>query len=256
MNNNTSNLIENIFIFLLLLLMLPFPRIVEDILILGTIAVSLFSCLSCRIKHCNIKKIYADNLPYLIISMMLLQIHAVRFSLVAKDFNEQLISVQIVQWITDKFKSSEVIIFCTLIYLWLLLYFMIVFSNIEVNKIVVVNEHFKYETLKLEKIKILQGKETGEDEISVSNLLQKSKYEEDFCSYLSKIQKYLIAGFVISVIQIACGIAKDILFNQKTFESCFFSNAVVTIGSCIPFIIIYILMIRFVFVYYRRNENA
>ena len=191
MKKNTSNLIENIFIFLLLLLMLPFPRIVEDILILGTIAVSLFSCLSCRIKHCNIKKIYADNLPYLIISMMLLQIHAVRFSLVAKDFNEQLISVQIVQWITDKFKSSEVIIFCTLIYLWLLLYFMIVFSNIEVNKIVVVNEHFKYETLKLEKIKILQGKETGEDEISVSNLLQKSKYEEDFCSYLSKIQKYL-----------------------------------------------------------------
>lgn len=256
MKKNTSNLIENIFIFLLLLLMLPFPRIVEDILILGTIAISLLSCLSCRIKHSNVNKIYADNLPYLIISMMLLQIHTVRFSLVAKDFNEQLISVQIVQWMTDNFKSSEILIFCTLIYLWLLLYFMIVFSDIEVNKIVVVNEHFKYETLKLEKIKILQGKESGENEISVSNLLQKSKYEEDFSFNLSKIRKYLIAEFVISVVQIACGIAKDILFNQKTFENCFFNNAVIIIGSCIPFIIIYILMIRFVFVYYRRNENA
>ncbi|HAO31130.1 MAG TPA: hypothetical protein DCQ43_07290 [Treponema sp.] len=247
--------IEIVFLFLLLLFMLPFPIIVENIIIIGIIVICLFFSLSYRLINNKIKQIFADNLPYLVFTIMLLQIHTVRFSLIANKINDQIISVQIMQWITEELKSSEIIVFGTLIYLWLLLYFLIVFSDIEVNKIVVVNEHFKYETFNLQKIKIIQGKEKQDGEISINTLLKKNKYEEEFCFNLSKIRKYLIAGFVINVVQILCGVSKDILFKQKSFESCFFNNAVITIGSCIPFIIIYILMIRFVFVYYRCNEN-
>ena len=65
----------------------------------------------------------------------------------------------------------------------------------------------------------------------------------------------MIACFVISISQLICGIAEDVIFQQKTFEISFIENAVITIGSILPFIAIYLLMIRFIFVYFRRNGN-
>ena len=258
MKKNQTDFVETICIILMVLLMLPFPKLIEEICIASIIIISLIFIFSKSIKNKDIKKTYADNLPYLIISIMLLEIHTVRFSLVANRIQEQLVFVRFLQLITEKKKLSETLIFSTLIYLWFLLFFLIVFTNIEVKKLVIVNEHFAYETYDLKKIKILQAKETDynstlQDEITVTSLLKQDKYDDDFIFYLSKIRKYMIGAFVISITQITCGIIKDVMFQQKTIELSFIDNAVITIGSFLPFIIIYLMMIRFVCVYFRNK---
>lgn len=261
MKKNQTGLFENICIILMVLLMLPFPKLIEEICITGNFIICLIFIFPKDIKN-NFKKIYADNIPYLIISIMLLEIHSVRFSLVANGTQEQLIFVRFLQLITQgKSCLTDACIFSALIYLWSLLYFLIIFTDAEVRKLVIVNEHFAYETLDLKKINILQTKETDyngtlRDEITVTNFLKQDKYNDDFIFYLSKIRKYIIACFVISITQLVCGIAKDVMFQQKTLEISFIENAVITIGSIIPFVMIYLLMIRFIFVYFRRNENV
>lgn len=260
MRKNHTDFFENICIILMVLLMLPFPKLIEEICIVGIFTICLIFIFSKGIKN-NIRKIYANNIPYLIISIMLLEIHSVRFSLVAHGTQEQLIFVRFLQLITkEKSSLSEVLIFSALIYIWSLLFFLITFTDVEVKKLVVINEHFKYETLDLKKINILQAKELDyntnlQDEITVTNLLKQDKYNDDFIFYISKIRKYMIACFVISISQLICGIAEDVIFQQKTFEISFIENSVITIGSILPFIAIYLLMIRFIFVYFRRNGN-
>lgn len=261
MKKNHTEVFENICIILMVLLMLPFPKFIEEICITGIFIICFIFIFQKGIKN-TFKKIYADNIPYLIISIMLLEIHSVRFSLVANGTQEQHIFVRFLQLITqEKSSFTDACIFSALIYLWSLLYFLIIFTDAEVRKLVIVNEHFAYETLDLKKINILQTKETDyndtiRDEITVTNFLKQDKYNDDFIFYLSKIRKYIIAYFVISITQLVCGIAKDVMFQQKTLEISFIENAVITIGSIIPFVMIYLLMIRFIFVYFRRNENV
>lgn len=255
-----SETVENVFIFLLVLLIFPFPKIIEEILIISIFLGSLLFCFFKNMKKYKIIEIYAEYLPTLILEIMLLQIHSIRFSLIANINQDQLIFVRLMQWISEKCHFSEIIIYGALLYIWLLLYFFICFTNIEVNKIVVVNEHFSYETFNLQKIKILQGKEdcninTNQDEITVGNLLRQSQDDEEFSFYLSKIRKYLISCFVICVVQLASGIVRDTIFLQREFEISFFDNAIITLGNCIPFIVIYLLILRFVFIYCRRREN-
>ena len=242
-------------------LMLPFPKLIEEICITGIFIICFIFIFQKGIKN-TFKKIYADNIPYLIISIMLLEIHSVRFSLVADGTQGQLIFVRFTQLITkEKSSFTEAFIFSALIYLWFLLLFLIIFTDIEVQKLVVVNEHFAYETFDLKKIKILQAKESDynsnlQDEITVTNFLKQDKYNDAFIFNLSKLRKYIIACFVISITQLVCGIVKDVMFQQRTIKIAFTDNAVITVGCLIPFIIIYLLMIRFIFVYFRRNENA
>lgn len=261
MKKNHTEFFENICIILMVLLMLPFPKLIEEICITGIFIICLIFIFPKGIKN-NFKKIYADNIPYLIISIMLLEIHSVRFSLVADGMQGQLIFVRFLQLITkEKSSLTDACIFSALIYLWSLLFFLIIFTDIEVKKLVVVNEHFAYETFDLKKIKILQAKESDynsnlQDELTVTNFLKQDKYNDDFIFNLSKLRKYIIACFVISITQLVCGIAKDVMFQQKTLEISFIENAVITIGSIIPFVMIYLLMIRFIFVYFRRNENV
>ena len=123
MKKNKTGLFENICIILMVLLMLPFPKCIEDICIVGILTICLVFLFPKGFKN-NIKKIYADNIPYLIISIMLLEIHSVRFSLVADGMQGQLTFVRFLQLITkEKSSLTDACIFSALIYLWSLLFF-------------------------------------------------------------------------------------------------------------------------------------
>jgi len=215
-----TEIIENILIIIFILLLLPFPKIIEEILIGILFCICFFFCFLGNIKKGeSFNMIYAYNLPYLIIVTMLLQIHSTRFSLVANNMQNQLLCVRLYQWVTEILHFTDTINFGILIYFWFLIYFLFfIFSN--------------------------GAKQQNPQE-------EKTEISEDCNFILEKISKYTITCFVICFFHFVCEIIKDMIVLKSNFETAFLSNIVITIGNCIPFVIIYLMMACFV--YKRRN---
>lgn len=213
-------IIENLLIIIFVLFLLPFPKIIEEILLGILFCICFFFCFwgfSNIGKQIN--KTYAYNLPNLIIGTMLLQIHSTRFSLVANNIQEQLLCVRFYQWITEKLHFTDTINFGILIYFWFLIYFLFCIFSIGAKQ-----------------------RNTQEE---------KSEISEDYFYILEKLSKYMISCFVICFFHFACEIIKDMIVLKSNFETAFLSNMVITIGNCIPFVIIYFMMACFV--YKRKN---
>lgn len=217
-----SKFIEDFLVIVFILILLPFPKIIEEILLGLLFCVCFFFCFwgFTKIgKRGN--RIYAYNLPYLILEAMLLQIHSVRFSLVANNIQNQLLCVHFYQWFTEKLQFTDTINFGVLIYFWFIIYF---FSFLFSNGITQKNQ-----------------KEEENSELVI---------ECRFC--LKQLNKYMISCFVISFFHFVCEIIKNMIIEKSNFETAFLSKIVITIGTCFPFVIIYLMMAGFI---YRRMKG-
>ena len=151
-NMNKKLIIENVLVFLFVLLLLPFPKLIEEILIGSIFAVCFIFCfLNPRkcVKH--VYENFSDNIPYLTTITLILQIHSVRFSLLASDIQEQLFCVQLYKWLTDRLPNKEAFLIGFLIYFWLLLYFLILFLENGVKRKIEVSNKFNQDTLNVQK---------------------------------------------------------------------------------------------------------
>ena len=103
-----KSVIENIMVFLFVLLLLPFPKIIEEILVGSIFALCFIYCFFVSLKF--IKKgneIFSYTIPYLTVVILILQIHSVRFSLLANNIQEHLFCVQLYKWLTDSLPNKE-----------------------------------------------------------------------------------------------------------------------------------------------------
>ena len=126
-----AEIIEDFLVIVFVLLLLPFPKIIEEILLGFLFCTCLFFCFWGFTKvGKKVNRIYTYNLPYLILGTMLLQIHSVRFSLVANNMQNQLLCVRLYQCITEKLQFTDTINFGMLIYFLFMMYFVVfLFSN-------------------------------------------------------------------------------------------------------------------------------
>lgn len=204
---NKKLIIENTLVFLFVLLLLPFPKIIEEILIGSLFAVCFIHCFFGTWKFLkSINNVFSYNIPYITILTLLVQIHSVRFSLVLNKIQEQLFCVQLYKWLTDRLPNTEAFLFGFLIYFWLLLYFLIIF---------------------------------------LENGVKSTELNEESVFAIKKIKNYLIGSFVVCVCHFGSGMVKDLMFEKWNFETAFFNNAVIAVGSTIPFVCIYLMMTRF-----------
>lgn len=216
-----TEFIENFLVIIFGLLLLPFPKIIEEILVGLLFCICFFFCFwGDTIIGKRINKIYDYNLPYLILGTMLLQIHSTRFSLLANNMQDQLLCVCLYQWVTEILHFTDTINFGILIYFWFIIYF---FAFLFSNGITQKNQ-----------------KEEENSELVI---------ECRFC--LKQLNKYMISCFVISFFHFVCEIIKDMIIEKSNFETAFLSKTVIAIGNCFPFVIIYLMMAGFI--YKRKN---
>lgn len=239
--NKTTIVVENTLIFLFILLLLPFPKIIEEILIGSLFAVCFINCFLDSKKFIKrINKIFSYSIPYITILTLLVQIHSVRFSLVENDVQKQLLCVQLYNWITDKLYKLEAFHIGALIYFWLLLYFLILFlENGLKSRLEVINK-FNQDRLNVQKQNIAYKKNSGiisEEQVVIENneLHTRTELNEDIVFSIKKIRNYLVGSFVVCVCHFGSGMIKDMMFEKLCFEEAFFNNAVIAVGSSIPF---------------------
>lgn len=207
--NKTTIIIENTLAFLFILLLLPFPKIIEEILIGSLFAVCFIHCFFGSRKFLkSINNVFSYNIPYITILTLLVQIHSVRFSLVVSNIQEQLFCVQLYKWLTDRLPNTESFLIGFLIYFWLVLYFLVLFLEDGVKK-------------------------------------KSSDLNENNAFAIKKIRNYFVGSFVVCVCHFGSGMVKDLMFEKWNFETAFFNNTVISVGSTIPFVCIYLMMTRF-----------
>ena len=217
-----AEIIEDFLIIVFILLLLPFPKIFEEILLGLLFCICLFFCFCGFTKvGKRVNRIYSYNLPYLILGTMLLQIHSVRFSLVAINTHDQLLCVRFYQWITEKLHFTDTLNYGLLIYFWFMMYFVVFLFRNGIDQ--------------------KSQKEEGKNELII---------ECSFC--LKKLEKYMIACFVICFFHLVCEIIKDMIIDKSNFETAFLSKIVIAIGNCFPFVIVYLMMAGFI---YRRMKG-
>ena len=228
-----TQLFENCMIIIFILLLFPFPKIVEEILLCGVFVLSFGACLSVILKKENkAKKIFFYYLPYLIFEIMLLQIHSVRFTLVAHEDGNQLLCVKVLQWLCSKLEFSGYALFSMLIYFAGILILMIYITVNGAKRLADVNDRFNTEISKVKKV----------------------DFTEDFESYTSysfiteRLKFSFISCTVICFVHLFSGIGMDMLINESNFMSAFFDNIIFTVGSGIPFIGVYSLLLLFVII--------
>ena len=254
-----KSVIENIMVFLFVLLLLPFPKIIEEILIESIFALCFIYCFFVSLKF--IKKsneILLYNIPYLTIITLILQIHSVRFSLLASDIQEQLFCVQLYKWLTDRLPNKEAFLIGFLIYFWLLLYFLILFLENGVKRKIEVSNKFNQDTLNVQKQDIAYKEYAGiisdkQAVIENDNLSATVELNKDIAFEIKKIRNYLVGSLVVCLCHFGSGMVKDMMFEKLCFEESFFNNAVIAVGSTIPFVCIYLMMTRFL--YGKSNGN-
>lgn len=254
-----KSVIENIMVFLFVLLLLPFPKIIEEILIGSIFALCFIYCFFVSLKF--IKKgneIFSYNIPYLTIVILILQIHSVRFSLLANNIQEHLFCVQLYKWLTDRLPNKEAFLIGFLIYFWLLLYFLILFLENGVKRKIEVNNKFNQDTLNVQKQDIAYKKyaviiSDKQEVIENDNLSATVELNKDIAFEIKKIRNYLVGSLVVCLCHFGSGMIKDMMFEKLCFEESFFNNAVIAVGSTIPFVCIYLMMTRFL--YGKSNGN-
>ena len=254
-----KSVIENIMVFLFVLLLLPFPKIIEEILIGSIFALCFIYCFFVSLKF--IKKgneIFSYNIPYLTIVILILQIHSVRFSLLANNIQEHLFCVQLYKWLTDRLPNKEAFLIGFLIYFWLLLYFLILFLENGVKRKIEVRNKFNQDTLNVQKQDIAYKKYAGiisdkQEVIENDNLSATVELNKDIAFEIKKIRNYLVGSLVVCLCHFGSGMIKDMMFEKLCFEESFFNNAVIAVGSTIPFVCIYLMMTRFL--YGKSNGN-
>ena len=254
-----KSVIENIMVFLFVLLLLPFPKIIEEILIGSIFALCFIYCFFVFLKF--IKKgneIFSYNIPYLTIITLILQIHSVRFSLLANNIQEHLFCVQLYKWLTDRLPNKEAFLIGFLIYFWLLLYFLILFLENGVKRKIEVRNKFNQDTLNVQKQDIAYKKYAGiisdkQEVIENDNLSATVELNKDIAFEIKKIRNYLVGSLVVCLCHFGSGMVKDMMFEKVCFEESFFNNAVIAVGSTIPFVCIYLMMTRFL--YGKSNGN-
>lgn len=254
-----KSVIENIMVFLFVLLLLPFPKIIEEILIGSIFALCFIYCFFVSLKF--IKKsneILLYNIPYLTIITLILQIHSVRFSLLANNIQEQLFCVQLYKWLTDRLPNKEAFLIGFLIYFWLLLYFLILFLENGVKRKIEVSNKFNQDTLNVQKQDIAYKEDAGiisdkQAVIENDNLVTTIELNKDIAFEIKKIRNYLVGSLVVCLCHFGSGMVKDMMFEKLCFEESFFNNAVIAVGSTIPFVCIYLMMTRFL--YGKSNGN-
>ena len=254
-----KSVIENIMVFLFVLLLLPFPKIIEEILIESIFALCFIYCFFVSLKF--IKKsneILLYNIPYLTIITLILQIHSVRFSLLASDIQEQLFCVQLYKWLTDRLPNKEAFLIGFLIYFWLLLYILILFLENGVKRKIEVSQKFNQDTLNVQKQDIAYKEYAGiisdkQAVIENDNLSATVELNKDIAFEIKKIRNYLVGSLVVCLCHFGSGMIKDMMFEKLCFEESFFNNAVIAVGSTIPFVCIYLMMTRFL--YGKSNGN-
>lgn len=254
-----ESVIENFMVFLFVLLLLPFPKIAEEILVGSIFALCFIYCFFVSLKF--IKKsneILLYNIPYLTIITLILQIHSVRFSLLANNIQEQLFCVQLYKWLTDRLPNKEAFLIGFLIYFWLLLYFLILFLENGVKRKIEVSKKFNQDTLNVQKQDIAYKKYAGiisdkQAVIENDNLSATVELNKDIAFEIKKIRNYLVGSLVVCLCHFGSGMIKDMMFEKLCFEESFFNNAVIAVGSTIPFVCIYLMMTRFL--YGKSNGN-
>lgn len=254
-----KSVIENIMVFLFVLLLLPFPKIAEEILVGSIFALCFIYCFFVSLKF--IKKsneILLYNIPYLTIITLILQIHSVRFSLLANNIQEQLFCVQLYKWLTDRLPNKEAFLIGFLIYFWLLLYFLILFLENGVKRKIEVSNKFNQDTLNVQKQDIAYKEDAGiisdkQAVIENDNLVTTIELNKDIAFEIKKIRNYLVGSLVVCLCHFGSGMVKDMMFEKLCFEESFFNNAVIAVGSTIPFVCIYLMMTRFL--YGKSNGN-
>ena len=254
-----KSVIENIMVFLFVLLLLPFPKIIEEILIESIFALCFIYCFFVSLKF--IKKgneIFSYNIPYLTIVILILQIHSVRFSLLANNIQEQLFCVQLYKWLTDRLPNKEAFLIGFLIYFWLLLYILILFLENGVKRKIEVSQKFNQDTLNVQKQDIAYKEYAGiisdkQAVIENDNLSATVELNKDIAFEIKKIRNYLVGSLVVCLCHFGSGMIKDMMFEKLCFEESFFNNAVIAVGSTIPFVCIYLMMTRFL--YGKSNGN-
>ena len=195
-----ESVIENIMVFLFVLLLLPFPKIAEEILVGSIFILCFIYCFFVSLKF--IKKsneILLYNIPYLTIITLILQIHSVRFSLLANNIQEQLFCVQLYKWLTDRLPNKEAFLIGFLIYFWLLLYILILFLENGVKRKIEVSKKLNQDTLNVQKQDIAYKEYAGiisdkqavieNDNLSENDTLKTEK-SLGIKSALKKIKKY------------------------------------------------------------------
>ena len=195
-----ESVIENIMVFLFVLLLLPFPKIAEEILVGSIFILCFIYCFFVSLKF--IKKsneILLYNIPYLTIIILILQIHSVRFSLLANNIQEQLFCVQLYKWLTDRLPNKEAFLIGFLIYFWLLLYILILFLENGVKRKIEVSKKLNQDTLNVQKQDIAYKEYAGiisdkqavieNDNLSENDTLKTEK-SLGIKSALKKIKKY------------------------------------------------------------------
>ena len=254
-----KSVIENIMVFLFVLLLLPFPKIIEEILIGSIFALCFIYCFFVSLKF--IKKsneILLYNIPYLTIIILILQIHSVRFSLLANNIQEQLFCVQLYKWLTDRLPNKEAFLIGFLIYFWLLLYILILFLENGVKRKIEVSNKFNQDTLNVQKQDIAYKEYAGiisdkQAVIENDNLSATVELNKDIAFEIKKIRNYLVGSLVVCLCHFGSGMIKDMMFEKLCFEESFFNNAVIAVGSTIPFVCIYLMMTKFL--YGKSNGN-
>ena len=254
-----KSVIENIMVFLFVLLLLPFPKIIEEILIGSIFTLCFIYCFFVSLKF--IKKgneIFSYNIPYLTIVILILQIHSVRFSLLANNIQEQLFCVQLYKWLTDRLPNKEAFLIGFLIYFWLLLYILILFLENGVKRKIEVSQKFNQDTLNVQKQDIAYKEDAGiisdkQAVIENDNLSATVELNKDIAFEIKKIRNYLVGSLVVCLCHFGSGMIKDMMFEKLCFEESFFNNAVIAVGSTIPFVCIYLMMTRFL--YGKSNGN-
>ena len=254
-----ESVIENFMVFLFVLLLLPFPKIIEEILVGSIFALCFIYCFFVSLKF--IKKsneILLYNIPYLTIITLILQIHSVRFSLLANNIQEQLFCVQLYKWLTDRLPNKESFLIGFLIYFWLLLYFLILFLENGVKRKIEVSNKFNQDTLNVQKQDIAYKEYAGiisdkQAVIENDNLSATVELNKDIAFEIKKIRNYLVGTLVVCLCHFGSGMIKDMMFEKSCFEESFFNNAVIAVGSTIPFVCIYLMMTRFL--YGKSNGN-
>ena len=254
-----ESVIETIMGFLFVLLLLPFPKIIEEILVGSIFILCSIYCFFVSLKF--IKKsneILLYNIPYLTIITLILQIHSVRFSLLANNIQEQLFCVQLYKWLTDRLPNKEAFLIGFLIYFWLLLYILILFLENGVKRKIEVSNKFNQDTLNVQKQDIAYKKDAGiisdkQAVIENDNLVTTVELNKDIAFEIKKIRNYLVGSLVVCLCHFGSGMVKDMMFEKLCFEESFFNNAVIVVGSTIPFVCIYLMMTRFL--YGKRGNN-
>ncbi|MBR4320940.1 hypothetical protein [Treponema sp.] len=254
-----ESVIENIMVFLFVLLLLPFSKIVEEILVGSIFILCFIYCFFVSLKF--IKKsneILLYNIPYLTIITLILQIHSVRFSLLASNIQEQLFCVQLYKRLTDRLPNKEAFLIGFLIYFWLLLYILILFLENGVKRKIEVSNKFNQDTLNVQKQDIAYNEDAGiisdkQAVIENDNLVTTIELNKDIAFEIKKIRNYLVGSLVVCLCHFGSGMVKDMMFEKLCFEESFFNNAEIAVGSTIPFVCIYLMMTRFL--YGRGNEN-